>query len=302
MRVSVVVNSYNYRDYVCEAVDSVLRQTRSADEIIVVDDGSTDGSQELLRDRYRAEPRVQLVCKSNAGQLSALNAAYLRSSGDVVFFLDSDDAWDEDYLEKALAFYKARPECDFLIVGRREFGAVERVCLDYPETRDFGFTVLATLYGRVWVGGPTSTLSARRWVLDAFMPVPCEHDWRVRADNCLVWGAGLVGARKAFLALPLVSYRVHGANNFYGCTPTPDREYRYRLARTRLFGHVLGRVGYVEALLLNLLELEFRSAPKVGSRLKTYRKVVKKSGRPFLWRLVRAQRLRVWSWSDRLER
>ena len=70
-RIAVVITSYNYRDYVIEAVDSVLAQTRVAEAVVVVDDGSSDGSGELLRERYAAEPRVSLLFGPNAGQLSA---------------------------------------------------------------------------------------------------------------------------------------------------------------------------------------------------------------------------------------
>ena len=68
---SVIVTCYNYRDFVEEAVDSALAQTRAAAQVIVVDDGSTDGSSELLRARYGDDPRVTLLFGENGGQLAA---------------------------------------------------------------------------------------------------------------------------------------------------------------------------------------------------------------------------------------
>jgi glycosyltransferase involved in cell wall biosynthesis len=68
--ISVIVSSYNYERYLAEALDSVLAQTLAPLEVIVVDDGSTDGSVELLRSRYGNEPRVRVFQQANGGQLS----------------------------------------------------------------------------------------------------------------------------------------------------------------------------------------------------------------------------------------
>src|SRR5690242_13648165 len=86
---SVVVNNYNYARFLPEAIDSALDQTWAETEVIVVDDGSSDRSREIIAGYG---DRIVRVFKENGGQNSALNAGFSRSRGDVILFLDSDDA------------------------------------------------------------------------------------------------------------------------------------------------------------------------------------------------------------------
>jgi glycosyltransferase involved in cell wall biosynthesis len=88
MRVSVIINNYNYERFLARAVESALRQTHPDVEVIVVDDGSRDGSLSVLQ-RYGAA--ILLVAKDNGGQGSAYNAGFERASGELVIFLDADD-------------------------------------------------------------------------------------------------------------------------------------------------------------------------------------------------------------------
>jgi len=85
---SIIVNNYNYARFLREAVDSALDQTYRNTEVIVVDDGSTDGSREIIASYG---DRIIPVLKENGGQNSALNAGFSLSRGDVILFLDSDD-------------------------------------------------------------------------------------------------------------------------------------------------------------------------------------------------------------------
>lgn len=98
--VSVCVASYNYRDYVRAAVDSALAQSHPRTEVVVVDDGSTDGSLELLR---QYGDRIRLVEQANRGHTAAVERGFVESSGDVVVFLDADDLLDTTAVERALA-------------------------------------------------------------------------------------------------------------------------------------------------------------------------------------------------------
>ena len=87
MRVSIIINNYNYERYVGRAVESALSQTYPDIETIVVDDGSTDGSVPLLQ-RF---PGIRLIEQSNGGQGSAYNTGFRHATGSIVLFLDSDD-------------------------------------------------------------------------------------------------------------------------------------------------------------------------------------------------------------------
>ncbi len=87
--VSIVIGNYNYAQFVGAAIDSALAQDHSRCEVIVVDDGSTDGSQEVI-ERYRDRARVILL-PTNRGQVAALNEAWPTAKYEIVIFLDSDD-------------------------------------------------------------------------------------------------------------------------------------------------------------------------------------------------------------------
>lgn len=100
MNVSVVVPSFNRIDVLHRALDSVLAQKGCEFEVIVVDDGSDDGTDVYLRDNY---PQVTLIKQSNQGVSAARNAAINHANGDWIALLDSDDQWLEGKLESQLA-------------------------------------------------------------------------------------------------------------------------------------------------------------------------------------------------------
>src|SRR4051794_8812023 len=103
---SVVIDNYNYARFLPEAIDSALRQTWPATEVIVVDDGSTDRSRQIMA---AYGDRIVPVFKENGGQNSALNAGFNRSRGEVVLFLDSDDALLPTAAEAAMGAF-AEPD------------------------------------------------------------------------------------------------------------------------------------------------------------------------------------------------
>lgn len=102
--VSVIIPTYNRCELVVRAVNSVLAQTFSDFECIVVDDGSTDDTSARLREID--DSRLKIIERENAGVSAARNLAVEHSSGKFLALLDSDDEWVEDKLEKQLAFMK----------------------------------------------------------------------------------------------------------------------------------------------------------------------------------------------------
>ena len=194
MHTTCLISNYNYAHFVSDAIESALEQTVPFDEIIVVDDGSSDGSVELLRSKFANHRIVQTVAKDNQGQLSCFNEGFTRSTGDVVFFLDADDVYEPNYVEQAMGAYRRDPECDFVFCRRGDFGQRDRVPPPVAEDHDLGYSVILAAYQREWIGASTSCVSMRRHVLDKLLPIPFVEDWRVRADDCLVFGASLAGA------------------------------------------------------------------------------------------------------------
>ena len=282
MRTTCLINSYNYADYLPAAVDSALSQTVPFDEIIVVDDGSTDGSPELLAARYGALPQVRIVTQANAGQLSCFNEGFRRATGEVVFFLDADDRYAPNYAAEVLQVYVRRPVVDCVFTALRRFGQIEDVQLPYPADRDFGYSAVLTAFGwEEWVGAPTSCLSFRASLLQRFLPIPLEHEWRTRTDDCLLFGCAAAGGHKFYLAEPLVHYRVHGQNHFYGKPFDAAYDYQRRLTLNRLFGWFQSHLHYDLARLPLAAEYEFALDPQpTAKRLRQY------------WRILGQSRLR----------
>ena len=103
--VSVVIPTYNCKEYVCDAIDSALAQTYSNIEVIVVDDGSTDETGEMLESRYGE--RIKYIYQRNGGPASARNRAIKESRGELIAFLDADDLWMPDKLDQQIPAFKA---------------------------------------------------------------------------------------------------------------------------------------------------------------------------------------------------
>jgi len=111
--VSVVTPTFNRGRFLPEAVASVLAQTYTDLELIIVDDGSVDDTRKVL-EPFLADGRVRYFYQENQGQSHARNLALEHAAGDFVAFLDSDDLWAPDKLEKQLAVLRAKPEVDIV--------------------------------------------------------------------------------------------------------------------------------------------------------------------------------------------
>ncbi len=105
MTIAALIPTYNRRAQVLKAIDSVLAQTRPLDEIIVIDDGSTDGTTEAIRGRYGA--RVAVYWQENAGVSAARNRGVLGSRCDWIALLDSDDIWFPTKIERQVEALEA---------------------------------------------------------------------------------------------------------------------------------------------------------------------------------------------------
>lgn len=98
--ISVIIPTFNCEKYICEAIDSVLHQTCSDYEIIVVDDGSMDDTKEMIKVRY---PAVRYFYVENNGVSAARNLGISKAQGELIAFLDADDRWLPEKLEKQAA-------------------------------------------------------------------------------------------------------------------------------------------------------------------------------------------------------
>lgn len=180
-RVSVIIPAWNRAGTILEAIHSVLSQTFVSLEVIVVDDGSTDGTAAAVRERHGADPRVVLLSQANQGPAAARNAGIGRARGELIAFLDSDDLWDPEKLAAQVGHLDAHPVagltfCDARVQDERGPQARTRF-----ESKGFGGD--CSLRGLVEARFPLCTPSVlirREALADAGgfdASFPCAEDW-----------------------------------------------------------------------------------------------------------------------------
>jgi hypothetical protein len=179
-----------------------------------------------------------------------------------IVFLDADDMREPNCLAECARVWQERPTCDFLFWANRMFGDRSDERHEYPHDVELGYSLLRTWYLQHWVGAPTSCLGIHRRALSRILPLPLEADWRIRADDCLVYGASLVGARKYYLDRLLTRYRVHGGNHHFDKPLEHNTDERRRAALARLFTHLAVHSGHNVDEFPVLLPREFASIPR----------------------------------------
>lgn len=125
--VSVIVPFYNRRGVLARAVESVLAQTRPVDEIILVDDGSTDGSLDIALRYEKNNDRVTVLSQPNAGVAAARNAGLARAKGEWLAFIDSDDEWHRQKNELCLQLIASRPDVEFVHTSHQSWHGGKKI-------------------------------------------------------------------------------------------------------------------------------------------------------------------------------
>ena len=287
---SVLVNCYNYGRYVCEAVESALGQTYPPLEIIVVDDGSTDGTPDELK-RYASHPIVKVIRQRNGGQGMAVVAGLVKAEGDLIFLLDADDKYEPNHLESVVRAYTENKYVDFIFTAHRAFGAQNRVVQDYPQDKHLGICVVGAMTRLLYVGAICSCISLRRNLALALLPAMQQvaPRWRIAADDLLNYGSSLAGAHKLYLAAPTVLYRMHEVNHSY--KTTTDMVNAHWLLRSNLVAVFCDHLG-VRPEIANRADIEFSSieTPTL-EQYKVYRSIAWDLKLPFLERLKMHMRM-----------
>ena len=163
IKVSVVMPIYNAADYLKPAMDSVVHQTLTDIEIICVDDGSTDNSLAMLKEYQQADERIRIVTENNAGPSIARNKGLSRARGKYVIFLDADDFYDYNLLEKLYELAENEKLdiaiCKFDIYNNRKAKFEDNIRSDHGEIfveagvvskNDYPDVILSCTTGYVW--------------------------------------------------------------------------------------------------------------------------------------------------------
>lgn len=207
-RVSVIVTSFNYANYLRAALDSVLDQTRPAHELIVVDDGSTDGSRDVLETYGN---RIKTILGPNRGQAASFETGFRASSGDIIIFLDADDALKPEAIETLRTAW--HPTYAAICYGMELVDRAGQPCGLYPErVDDFDRRALLVDSGS-FPFMPTSGNAFARRTVERACPFPAER-WRLGADAYIVRVAAIEG-RIFPLKQVLACYRIHPGNNYF---------------------------------------------------------------------------------------
>ncbi len=229
--VTALICNYNYGRFLTQAIDSALAQTWQNLEVIVVDDGSTDESREILG-KYKG--RIRTILKENGGQASAFNAGIAAAQGEIICFLDSDDFWRPDKIETVVAMYRHAKwglVCHRLI----EFDdSLYDPNLDQPPVGNLkaGYTHAGNAleysieHGYAWVFQPTSAMSIPTEIARLLAPLP-ERNWRICADSPLAIGAAC-HAPAGVIDKTLGYYRYHGKNRYISDEIANSRIFRAR--------------------------------------------------------------------------
>lgn len=264
--VSVIVSSYNYRDYVVQAVNSALAQTAPPLQVIVVDDGSPDDSWDVLQQAYAGDARVTLLHQPNGGQMAAWLHALAHAQGDIVALLDSDDEWKPDYLERVRRVYRADSSVDYVYCNMEKFGSASGLALTkrrHRRSRDLGLSMLMGAFVQRWQGVATSGNTLKRALLQRILSLPPEQaaQWRTRPDDCLFYGSDILGAHKVYLAEPLVRHREHANNALREFSNSPIKTARYAYRVERMLDHYRTLAG-CSPYWLKMARREFQTKPE----------------------------------------
>lgn len=215
-KVSAVINNYNYERFLQQAIDSALNQTYSHTEVIVVDDGSTDNSREIIASYG---DKVIPVLKENGGQASAFNAGFAASQGDIICFLDSDDMFEPEKVAEVVAAFGDRPDLGWCFHYLKWVNADGKASIpknvreSIPGEYDLREHIkTGNLKDKLPQIPSTSGLCFRRSLLEQILPMPEAKT--ISLNDAYLDYTSIALSKGLILNKELALYRIHGANAY----------------------------------------------------------------------------------------
>ena len=262
--VSIIINNYNYERFLPKAIDSALAQTYSHVEVIVVDDGSTDGSRKVIQSYC---DRITAILQANGKQGAAFNNGFQHSTGDIIIFLDADDYLHPQAVERVVSVWRpgiAKVHYRLSVVdgngNPKGFSFPQGGCLDSGNLRE---KILKT---SGYCSVPTSGNALSRDVMEKMFPIPAE--FATTSDDYLSSLIPLYGDTVA-IEEELGAYRIHDSNQ-WALVELDSSRFR------RFIAHDLQRCALLKATGPSLgcsvpANLEIRRFGSVWSRLVSLR-------------------------------
>jgi hypothetical protein len=213
--VSILINNYNYARFLDEAIDSALAQTYPNIEVVVVDDGSTDNSREVIAGYG---DRIRGVLKENGGQASAFNAGFAAINGDIICLLDADDLFKPEKVQRVVEVLEGDPNLGWCFDVVRQFDNETGKVYPWSTTHERGKwdARAATAAGKPpFVPTALSGLSFRKTTLERIFPMPelIRLETGCSSDAYIKWVA--LALDEGWMAdEELTLMRVHSSNAF----------------------------------------------------------------------------------------
>jgi len=210
LQASILINNYDYGRFVGQAIESALQQAGPSHEVIVVDDGSTDDSRDVIASFGE---RIRAVFKENGGQASAFNAGYRLAGGRYVLFLDADDRFLPGKVARVVEVFERTPAAGWLFhrLEKRDAATGDVVAMSRETGSGVRDYRTAMRLGRARFHSPsTSGLTFRHELLARILPMP-ERDGVAVSDNYLK-DVAISLAPGVFLDEVLTTVLLHGEN------------------------------------------------------------------------------------------
>ncbi|MFZ6035601.1 MAG: glycosyltransferase [Patescibacteria group bacterium] len=180
--VSIIIPTYNRAAYLPRAISSVVEQSYSAWELIIIDDGSTDATQEVVRSIAATERRIRSVRRLHRGVYPALNTGIRTAVGTYITFLGSDDRLNSSHISRRVGYLMRHPEVDMLHGGVRIIGQPYVVDADHPGRRiHLKYCAIGgTFFGRREVFTSLGGFQTRRYGGDAAFLAVAQGRFTIR--------------------------------------------------------------------------------------------------------------------------
>lgn len=269
--VSIIINNYNYGRFLREAIDSALKQTYLHTEVIVVDDGSTDNSQELISSYG---DRIIPVLKENGGQASAFNAGFAASRGGIICILDSDDIFLPEKVAEVVNVFGDHPDIGWCFHSLRlvdaNINTLPKGSHEGPS-RECDFRLDIKEKGKLPFNHPaTSGLCFTRSLLQQMLPMP-EAQGVFISDHYLKFTASAL-SKGFYLEQELTLQKVHDGNVYTGS----DSKYQVKARIFILTAHwMLIKFPVLTKFTNKLLAVGVGTYWQLGGVETEYREVVK---------------------------
>jgi glycosyltransferase involved in cell wall biosynthesis len=215
LKVSVCMAIFNGVRFLTKQLDSILGQLSDRDELVIVSDGSTDRTHEIIE--KRADPRIRLIKQAcNQGVVVAFENAVHNATGDIIFFSDCDDIWAPDRVAKTREAFLEHEDASVVIANitliDEDDNSIEKD--DRLTRHPFDTRFLSNLVANRFQG---SAMAVRSQLLPEVLPFPKKklfiHDAWIGAV------CALKGRKTVYLSEPLLYYRRHGANDSGNMSP-----------------------------------------------------------------------------------